>query len=370
MRVLITGGAGFVGSFLADALIEGGHRVRLFDNLDPQVHQGKVPAHLNRQAEFVVGDVRDRDALGKALEGIDTVVHFAASVGVGQSMYQVAGYTATNDLGAANVLDLVVNERRDQIRKMIIAGSMSEYGEGAYQCAACGLVKPAMRSAESLASAEWDPPCPKCGAALVPKPTPEDWPLACASVYAINKRTQEDLFLTVGAAFGVPAVSLRFFNIYGPRQSLSNPYTGVIANFISRIKAGNRPTIFEDGQQSRDFVSVYDIVAAVMAAMVNDRANQRVFNVGTGQATTIVGIATTLARLMGTGIEPEVTGRPRKGDIRHCYADITRATEELGWKPKASMDEALAELIEWSRSVESEDRSAAAQMELRAKGVI
>lgn len=370
MNILITGGAGFVGSFLTDQLVAQGHRVRVYDNLEPQVHRGKLPAYLNPDAEFVRGDVGDRNSLHRALKSVEVVFHFAASVGVGQSMYEIAKYTATNDLGAATMLDLVVNEHRDHVRKMIIAGSMSEYGEGAYRCSSCGVVKAAERLPSALDAGDWEPKCGKCGSALAPSPTPEDWSLACTSVYAINKRTQEDLFLTVGRAFEIPVVSLRFFNIYGPRQSLSNPYTGVMAIFMSRLKAGHSPIVYEDGLQTRDFISVHDIVDANISAMISARADHRIFNVGTGRPIPIAEVARTLAGVMTSKLSPSLTGKYRKGDIRHCYADITRIATDLGWKPRVSLQHGLAELVEWGHTAESQDLSDAAISELKAKGVI
>ena len=254
MKILITGGAGFVGSFLTDELIKRGHTVKIYDSLERQVHQGKKPSYLNKETEFIKADICDQEKLHKALKSVDIVFHNAAMVGVGQSMCEIIKYTKVNSLGTATLLDLIVNKHRDHIRKMILSSSMSQYGEGLYRCKKCGETKPSSRTEKDLRKRIWEPKCMTCSSRLYPLSTNERVPLDGNSIYAINKRDQEEMFLAVGKAFHIPAVSLRYFNIYGPRQSLSNPYTGVAAIFISRIKAGKEPIVFEDGQQQRDFI--------------------------------------------------------------------------------------------------------------------
>lgn len=370
MKILVTGGAGFIGSHLVDRLVAEGHDVRIYDNLEPQVHGNTTPSYLNRDAEFIQADICDEAMLDKALDRIDVVFHKAAMVGVGQSMYQPLKYTRVNTLGGATLLDLLVNKHRDHVKKVIVAASMSEYGEGLYACSRHGSIKPDLRTEEQLARREWDIRCPHCGSTLKPLPTPEDTALACSSVYAINKRDHEDYFLTLGKAFGIPTVALRYFNVYGPRQSLSNPYTGVAAIFISRLKAGNNPVIFEDGEQTRDFVSVHDIVDANIAVMKDDRAAYDVFNVGSGQSIGIAALAKLIISTYGSSAGVDVTNQFRKGDIRHCFGDISKIEGRIGWKPRADRTDAMRELIAWSENAESEDTFELATRIQREKGVL
>lgn len=370
MNILVTGGAGFIGSFLADRLLREGHKVRIIDNLESQVHQGKKPKYLNKDAEFIRADICGENVLDKALKSIDVVFHEAAMVGVGQSMYEILKYTRVNESGTATLLDLIVNKHRDHIKKMIVAASMSEYGEGLYSCKKCGLVKPELREENDLENKRWESRCPNCHNSLLPIPTDETTQLNCHSVYAINKRTQEDMSLTVGKAFKIPTVALRYFNVYGPRQSLSNPYTGVAAIFISRIKAGKSPVIFEDGLQSRDFVSVHDIVSANIAAMESDKADYQVFNVGSGKKVTILEMAKLITKLFGKKINPQITNTYRKGDIRHCFADVSKIKRVLNWIPRVKFEDGMQELIEWSEEEESKDYFDLASKILKVKGII
>jgi dTDP-L-rhamnose 4-epimerase len=370
MNILVTGGAGFIGSHLADRLIADGHTVRIYDNLEPQVHNGTIPAYLNPHAEFIQADICDIDRLDKALDGIEIVFHKAAMVGVGQSMYQPLKYTRVNTLGGATLLDLLVNKHRDHVRKVIVAASMSEYGEGLYRCAEHGTLKPPLRTDEQLEQHSWDLACPHCTQPLEPVPTPETAPLACNSIYALNKRDHEDYFLNVGKAFGIPTTALRYFNVYGTRQSLSNPYTGVAAIFISRLKAKRNPVIFEDGKQTRDFIAVRDIVEANLAVMNDARADYEVFNVGSGQKIGITELAELIIGAFGSSASVEVTNQYRKGDIRHCFGDISKITSLIGWKPRADRNAALRELIDWSDTAESNDAFDEAARILTEKGVI
>src|SRR6476646_10078886 len=307
MKVLITGGAGFIGSHLADRLLAVGHDVRALDRLEPQVHpDGERPAYLDAGVELQVGDVRDRDAVRRALAGVDAVVHFAAAVGVGQSMYEIERYTSINAIGAAVVLEEAL-ERRDAIRKLLVASSMSIYGEGQYrnpQTGESGLA-PWLRPERQLAARHWDV-LAEDGTPLEPEPTAETKPLRPTSIYAINKRDHEEMFLAVGAAYGIPAVALRFFNVYGERQSLSNPYTGVAAIFSSRLLNDRAPLVFEDGNQTRDFIDVRDIARCCVLALEEDGADGRTLNVGTGRPTSIVEVAKVIARGLGKELEPEI----------------------------------------------------------------
>jgi dTDP-L-rhamnose 4-epimerase len=344
-RVLVTGGAGFVGSHLVDALIQEGHEVRVLDNLDYQVHEGRIPAYLNPEAKYLFGDLRERQMLERALEGCTVLFHEAAAVGVGQSMYQVKRYMDVNALGTATLLDFLVNEEHE-IRKLVVASSMSIYGEGKYRCETCGPVYPTLRPEKQLEAREWEMRCPLCGGVAVPLPTDEEKPLHPTSIYAIGKRDQEEMCLTIGRAYGIPTVALRYFNIYGPRQALSNPYTGVCAIFSCRIRNDRPPVVFEDGKQSRDFIAVEDVVQANLLALEKSRADYEAFNVGTGNPTSIREVAEVLIALSGKELVPEVSQVYRMGDIRHCYADI-RKIGALGFRPTVPFREGIQSLVDW-----------------------
>jgi dTDP-L-rhamnose 4-epimerase len=345
-NILVTGGAGFIGSHIVDALIERGHRVRILDALVDQVHGGGGPQYVNPNAEFLQGDVCDAELVDRALEGVDVVYHKAAEVGVGQSMYEIARYVRANDLGTAVVLEAIV-KRRPQIKKLVVASSMSIYGEGAYACDTCGPVQPKLRPLSQLLDRDWEINCPQCGAKAKPVPTNEDKPLFPSSVYAISKQDQEQFCIVVGRAYDIPVVALRYFNVYGTRQALSNPYTGVCAIFSGRLLNDQQPQIFEDGEQTRDFVHVSDIVQANLLALETDRANYEALNIGTGSPISISEIALMLARGLNKDIQPQVTGKYREGDIRHCVADISRAKKLLGYEPKVKLADGIPELLEW-----------------------
>jgi dTDP-L-rhamnose 4-epimerase len=347
-RVLITGGAGFVGSHLADALAAAGHDVILFDNLEPQVHGDAIPrpTYLDVNHRLERGDIRDASALEPLVREVDSVVHLAAMVGVGQSMYQVRRYTDVNTLGMATLLEALV-ANRDRVRKLVVASSMSIYGEGAYRCAACGPVFPRLRPAEQLQRFEWEVRCPACGLELQPAPTPEDKPLYPTSIYAITKRDHEEMALAFGEAYNVPAVALRFFNIYGSRQALSNPYTGVAAIFCGRMLSAQTPVIYEDGQQLRDFVHVSDIVQACCLALEKSGADHQVVNVGTGRPISVRQVGELLARELGWQGGFEVRNKFRAGDIRHCIADISRIQSLLGYTPRYQFEDGVPELVAW-----------------------
>jgi dTDP-L-rhamnose 4-epimerase len=370
MNVLITGGAGFIGSHLADRLLAEGHTVRALDSLDPQVHAGgERPEYLDPEVELVVADVRDRDAVGRALQDIDTVVHFGAAVGVGQSMYEIERYTSINAIGAAVVLEAVV-ERRDAVDKLLVASSMSIYGEGQYRNPSTGEsgLAPWIRPESQLAARRWDVRA-EDGSPLEPEPTAETKALRPTSIYAINKRDHEEMFLAVGAAYGIPAVALRFFNVYGERQALSNPYTGVAAIFSSRILNDRPPLVFEDGQQTRDFIDVRDITRACSLALAGDGADGTTVNVGTGVPTSVLNVAEVIARGLGKEIEPEVVEQYRAGDIRHCYADTRLGEELLGFRAEIPFERGMQDLLEWLEGQEAADSVDAARDALVARGL-
>ncbi len=350
-RVLVTGGMGFIGSHTVDMLVEKGYEVRILDNLEPQVHgpEERLPEYRNKNAEFIEGDVRDRETLIQAIKDVEAVVHLAAAVGVGQSMYQIDKYVAYNTWGTANLLDVLVNEPND-IKKLVVASSQSIYGEGKYLCEHCGPVYPRLRAEEHFRNREWEPRCPSCGKPLKPLPTDEDKPLMPTSIYAQTKRHQEEMCLLIGKTYGIPTVALRYFNVYGPRQSLSNPYTGVCAVFSCRILNNKPPYVFEDGKQMRDFVHVRDVARANVLALERDGADYMAINIGSGEPTSIRELAEVLVKLYGAKITPYISNKYRKGDIRHCYADLTRAEKYLGYQPEIKREEGLKELAEWAKA--------------------
>ena len=366
--ILITGGAGFVGSHLADGLLRQGHSVRVLDNLTPQVHGRKLPTYLSPEVEIMYGDVRDRAAVQQAVEGVDAIYHFAATVGVGQSMYEIQRYMDVNTLGTAQLLQVLLDTKQP-VEKLIVASSMSIYGEGAYTCAACGPVAPPIRGNAQLRAGDWDPVCPNCGGGLKPRPTAENKPSEVTSVYALSKRDQEELCLTYGRVYDLPVVALRFFNIYGTRQALSNPYTGVAAIFAARLLNGQPPLVFEDGEQQRDFVNVHDIVGANLLALERAEANGHVINIGSGQPISISRVAELLGTSLGTELPHQLTQRYRSGDIRHCYADLTKARTLLGYEPRVSHEEGFAELVEWLRAQQPEDKAETMLQELNSYGL-
>ena len=367
MLILITGGAGFIGSHVADELLRHGYQVRALDCLSPQVHGSDTrrPQYLHADVELVRGDMRDRTVLRRALDGVDAVYHFAASVGVGQSMYEVADYTSVNNLGTAVLLEALIER---PVQRLIVASSMSLYGEGLYQDASGEIVDGTERSVEQLRRGDWELRDAE-GRTLTPIPTPEEKTPTLASVYALSKFDQEQLCLMVGRAYHIPAVALRFFNVFGIRQSLSNPYTGVLAIFASRLLNNNRPFIFEDGLQRRDFVSVYDVAQACRLALEVEEAEGEALNIGSGRAYTVLEVAELLGAVLGKPIEPEICGKYRVGDIRHCFADIRRARRVLGYEPHVPLEDGVIELAEWLEGQVAHDRVAEASAQLAARGL-
>src|SRR6202008_2621055 len=331
--------------------------------------ENAVPAYLNSAAEFIQGDFCNRAVCDEALEGIDVVFHEAAEVGVGQSMYEIERYVRANDLGTAVLLEAIL-KRRPQIKKLIVASSMSIYGEGAYTCPGCGLVAPQLRPSEQLLERRWEVECPKCGQQLAPAPTSEEKPLFPTSVYAVTKQDQEQFCLAVGRSYGIPAVALRYFNVYGTRQALSNPYTGVCAIFSARLLNNNRPLVFEDGEQTRDFVHVSDIVRANLLALDTNAADYQAINVGTGVATSIRAVSRLLAEGLGLDLEPEVVGKYREGDIRHCVADISKAKSLLGYEPQVTLERGIPELLSWVREQAAKDKVESATAELESRQLV
>ena len=366
--ILITGGAGFIGRHLARALLAEGHRVRVLDSFIEQVHGERGRPHeLGTDVELVVGDVRDEAAVRRSLAGVDKVVHLAAEVGVGQSMYAVDRYVSVNDQGTAILFQQLIER---PVRRVVVASSMSIYGEGLYRTADGALVEDAARLPRAGAASPWDPVDAR-GRPLVPVPTPEWKRPALASVYAITKHVQERLTLTLAPAYGMEGVALRLWNVYGPGQALSNPYTGVLAIFASRIHNGQAPMVFEDGKQRRDFVHVADVARAFLLALEHPRAPGGVYNVASGEDRSVDEVAALLAEAMGRpGLRPEITGKARTGDIRHCIADLAKARDELGLGRPRDFAQGLAELAEWVARQQAEDRVAQARRELEARGLV
>jgi dTDP-L-rhamnose 4-epimerase len=363
--ILITGGAGFIGSHLADELVAAGHRVRALDNLTAQVHgDGEKPSYLDPEVELVRGDVRDADAVQRALLGVDAVVHLAARVGVGQSMYEIAEYVAVNAQGTGVLLEALLDQ---PVRKLVVASSMSVYGEGAYE-SVDGPAFAAERTRTQLERGQWDP-LDSRGRPLRAVPTPETKRPSLSSVYALTKYDQEQLCLIFGAAYDVPTVALRFFNTYGSRQALSNPYTGVLAIFASRLINGKPPLVFEDGCQRRDFVCVADVARACRLALERDGADGQALNVGTGEHATVLDVAARLAHVLDVEIAPQISGKYRAGDIRHCFADVSRARQLLGYEPQVALDDGIADLAEWLEGQVAHDGVDDAAAELAARGL-
>jgi len=369
VSVLVTGGAGFIGSFLVDELIKLGHSVKILDNLEPQVHLGKVPDYLNKNAEFINEDINNYEIIKDSIKGIDFIFHEASLVGVGQSMYEIKKYTYANTLGTTSLLNALVNEDHN-VKKLIVASSMSTYGEGSYKCEKCGIINPGLRSEEQMSKADWELKCLNCKSVLIPIPTTEKKLQDINSIYAQTKKDQEVMCMLIGKAYGIPTVALRYFNVYGPRQSLSNPYTGVAAIFMSRIKNNKQSVIYEDGLQTRDFISVYDIIQANILAMEKKSADYEVFNVGNNNPISVKRIAETISKLYGKEIEPDITNKFRKGDVRHCFADITKITDKLGFKPKVKFEDGMKELIDWSKDQEAIDKFDEATTNLKDHNLI
>jgi dTDP-L-rhamnose 4-epimerase len=369
MKILVTGGAGFIGSHVVEILVGQGHEVVVFDKLVKQVHGANGPLFVPDGVRFVQADLCDRPQLSAAIRGVDQIVHLAAEVGVGQSMYEISRYVQANTGGTAVLLDILANEPH-HVSKMVVASSMSIYGEGSYTCGEHGMQAPRLRTEEQLRARRWELRCPLCDQPLSPVPTAETKPLYPSSVYAISKMDQELLCLAVGPAYGVDVVALRYFNAYGPRQALSNPYTGVAAIFSGRLLNGQRPLVNEDGLQKRDFIHVSDVARATVAALSSPRASGRAINIGIGDPISILDVATLLAETLGVDIEPQVTGQFRSGDIRHCWADPTAAKELLDFEPIYRFrDQGVKELVHWVQVQTAVDRQDEAIAELCRRGL-
>jgi dTDP-L-rhamnose 4-epimerase len=367
-RILITGGAGFIGSHVTDLLLSSGYSVRILDALASQVHgRATPPAYLAKEAELIVGDVRNKGTVERALADVDAVIHLAAAVGVGQSMYEIISYTSTNDLGTAVLLEALAAR---PVEKLVCASSMSIYGEGLASRSSGESIAPPERPVEQLRRGVWEV-LDNDGAPLSPLPTPESKPPSLSSIYALGKYNQERQCLIVGNAYRISTVALRFFNVYGPRQALSNPYTGVLSIFASRLLNNRPPLIFEDGNQCRDFVHVQDVARACKLALESQNGTADVYNIGSGERRTINSVASDLARVVGRpSIGAQITGKYRAGDIRHCFGDITKARSRLGYTPQISFEAGLLQLAEWLADQAADDSVEAATRELEDRGLV
>lgn len=374
MRILVTGGAGFIGSRLCNALVTRGHRVRVLDNLSPQIHgtepgSSELRAYLSSEVEFRQGDVRDRGTWLSTLEGQDAVVHFAAETGTGQSMYEIERYVDVNVRGTALLLELLANRERS-VRKVVVASSRAIYGEGKYQGPA-GVVYPGARSEVDMKRGDFECKCPVTRAPLALLPTDEESRIHPSSIYGITKQNQEQMVLAVGESCGFSAVAFRYQNVYGPGQSLKNPYTGILSIFSTLLLQGHDINVFEDGKESRDFVFIDDVVNATVLGLENDAVTSEVLNVGSGVATDVITVAQALKRCYGALGELRVTGNFRLGDIRHNVADISRIGERLGYRPSVSFADGIERFAAWVRTQQIEDNGYARSLEeMRARGLM
>jgi dTDP-L-rhamnose 4-epimerase len=366
MKILVTGGAGFIGSHITDSLIDRGYEVTVLDNLSGT--EKKIPEYMNKRAKFIHGDIRALDSLETLVSSHEAIFHEAASVGIAQSNYQISDFVDNNCLGTAKLLQAIVDSKIKP--KLILSCSNTTYGEGYYSCHEHGIFHPEIRTSEQIEKFGFQPVCLQCKKAAKPVPTPELAELKCNSIYALTKKFQEESSIMLGRFYNFPVVLLKYFNVFGPRQSLSNPYTGVSAIFMNRIKSGNIPIIYEDGQQTRDFISVHDVVRANILALEKSEADYQIFNIGSGIPLTIKSLAEKIFRLHGKEPMMEINYKFRKGDIRHCISDISKANSILGWSPKISFDRGLSEIYEWAKMQESRDDFNKANQELKEKGLI
>ena len=370
-KILITGGAGFIGSNLSLKLIEKGYEVTVLDNLSPQIHGEYSPLYesIKDKVNFIKGTVLSYDDWKKALDGVDVVVHLAAETGTGQSMYEIEKYTDVNIKGTSIFLDILANEKHS-VKKMIIASSRSIYGEGKYDCPKCGIVYPSERKDEDMAKGDFNVKCPICGTNAKLMATDETSKIHPSSIYGITKQVQEQMFLVMGKSLNIPAVAFRYQNVYGAGQSLSNPYTGILSIFSTRIKNGNDINIFEDGLESRDFVYVDDVVEATILGIEKDEANYEVFNVGLGEAIDVNTVASTLVKTYASNSKITISGNYRLGDIRDNYADLTKIRNKLGFEPKVSFEEGIRRFTSWVEDQEVvEDKYEKSIEEMKEKGL-
>ena len=373
VRVLITGGAGFIGTHLAQRLLREGLTVTILDNFSPQIHGGlqNLPADLAGHVRLIAGDVRDKDIFQKALADQELVVHLAAETGTGQSMYEVAQYTSVNLTGTAHLMDYLVNSPQSRIEKIVTASSRAIYGEGKYQCAAHGVVYPEARTEEAMKAGQFEPVCPVCTAPCLALPTDEASHLSPSSYYGLTKQVQEQMTLLFARTRGLSAFALRYQNVYGPGQSLKNPYTGILAIFSNQARAGEPIYIFEDGEESRDFVYIADVIEATWCCLRPEMTGVDSLNVGSGARTTVREVVTEITRFFGSHSPVSITGAFRLGDIRHNVADLTRIRQRLGFEPRWAFADGIREFLTWAQSQEAETGGYAKSLEeMRGRGLM
>jgi dTDP-L-rhamnose 4-epimerase len=372
--ILITGGAGFIGSNLALALLNRGHAVRVLDNLSPQIHgidplKSPLYQSIKDKVDFIRGDVTNESDLTLALQDVDTVVHLAAETGTGQSMYAIRHYTDVNVSGTALLLEIIANNPKS-IKRLVVASSRAVYGEGKYHCELHGFVYPDARQSVNMEQGDFEVHCPQCNGHVKLLPTDEITPVRPSSIYGITKLNQELMFLTVGRAKGISTIAYRYQNVYGPGQSLSNPYTGILSIFSTRIRHEKDINIFEDGLESRDFVHIDDVVTATVAGIECTDEIVEVFNVGSGIATNVLDVAMSLQTLFNKSIPIRVSGQFRVGDIRHNLADLTHIKSSLRWAPNTRFKDGLAGFVVWAKKEAIQhDRYEESLAELKAKGL-
>lgn len=354
-QVLVTGGLGFIGSHTVDLLIKKGYDVVILDNLDKQIHNGKKPDYTNKKAKCIIKDIRYKSNWIKALKNTDFVIHLAAKVGISQSFWEVRKYMDVNVSGTAQLFDILIKNKdiKNKVKKLVVASSKSLYGEGAYKCETHGIIYPEIRPREQLIAKRWEVTCNLCGKETVPVAVTEEKPPQNLNPYSLSKYATEKLAMEYAYSIGIPAVAFRYFNVYGPRQSLSNPYNGVIAIFLSRLKNGHPPKLFEDGRQLRDFVYIEDVARLNVLAL---ERGEGVFNLGTGQGNSLIDIVSLLKKKLRTSLEPEISQEFRPGDTRHDFADISKLNKYFGKQNFLSLEEGLNKLVDWSATAEAIDR--------------
>ena len=373
-NILITGGAGFIGSNLTQKLVSKGYCITILDNLSKQIHgkdqKSELYNSIKEISTFILGDVCNEEDWKKALKGQDAVIHLAAETGTGQSMYEISRYNDVNILGTSHLLDFLANNK-NSVKKLIIASSRSIYGEGKYKCENHGVVYPNERVASNMMKGKFDLFCDVCGGELDLMPTDENSKIHPSSIYGITKQQQEQMILLMGKSLGIPAVALRYQNVYGPGQSLSNPYTGILSIFSTRMLNGNDIDIYEDGEESRDFVFIDDVVEATILALEKEEANHQIFNVGSGEATTVSQVANSLKSLYNSNANISIGGSFRLGDIRHNYADLNKIKNLLGFTAKFDFQTGISRFVDWVKTQEvKEDKYEQSLNELKNKGLI
>ncbi|MBT4738127.1 MAG: SDR family NAD(P)-dependent oxidoreductase [Flavobacteriales bacterium] len=372
-NILITGGAGFIGSRLCEKLFDQGNNITVLDNLSEQIHGNGESFLFNKikdKCTFIKGDVRDKNDWAHAIKNQEIIIHLAAETGTGQSMYEVEKYTNVNVIGTSHMLEILANSNHN-VKKIIVASSRSIYGEGKYNCKTHGVQYPSKRREEDMKKGEFNPKCSMCNSTLNVLPTDEQSKIHPSSIYGINKQQQEQMVMLMGESLSIAPVAFRYQNVYGPGQSLSNPYTGILSIFSTRILNGNDLDIYEDGEETRDFVYIEDAVDATILGMEKEEANGNIFNVGSGVSTRVLDVANTLKRLYNSEINITVSGKFRLGDIRHNCADLSKSKDILGFTPKYNFERGITEFVNWVKTQEvMEDKYEKSIQQLKNKGLI